>query len=340
MLRLFVGRFVGWVVLVLVLTLLTYVIFATIPLNAVGLSTPEGWTPEQAAEARQRLGLDQPVLQQWGSFVWDLGTEGSLGHTLNIRGIEYPINDVLWSRLPATVSLAVGGLVLTLLLAVPLGMLSAMRRRSLLDRGVLFFVTIGIVLHPFAVGLALKHVFSDRLGLAPADTYCPLTSETQLYDYRGVTGTCGGLVDWAHHLWLPWLTFALFFLPIYARLVRARSLESLGELYVLTARAKGASEARVVTRHVSRNALGPVAAMVAVDAGTIIVAAIYVETVFGLNGIGLLVVNNLSGQYGTDRNVMVGVVVLTALVVTVANLFADLSIRRLDPRVRLGRAAS
>jgi len=338
-LRTLAGRLVGGVVLVLLLTLMAYVVYAVIPLNATGFSTPPEWTPERAAAARERLGLDDPVLDQWGRFVRNLGTEGSLGTTLSLYREGDPVRAVLERALPATLSLALGGFAITLLLAFPLGVLSAIRRRTLLDRGILFFTVVGIVLHPFVVGLLLKGLLAERWNIAPDGSYCPLRGETQLFSSQGVTGTCGGLVDWASHLWLPWLTFAIFFLPIYTRLIRARVVENLGELYVVTARAKGASERQIVTGHVARNALGPLAALVAIDIGTLVVAAIYIETIFGLNGIGALVVQNLSGQVPYDRNILVGVVVLVAVAITFANLLADFTLRGLDPRVRLGRAS-
>lgn len=337
MTRVLAGRLAGGVVLILVLSLMSFLMYTLIPLNASGLSTPSGWTAEETAAARQRLGLEDPVLAQWGRYVGDLAREGNFGTTLSLYA-QQPVRPILTGALPATLSLVLGGLALTLVVALPLGFLSAVRRRSLLDRGILFFTVIGIVLHPFVVGLLLKGLLADRWDIAPDRGYCPLRGEAPIFGSQGVTGSCGGLIDWVSHLWLPWLTFAIFFLPIYTRLVRARVVENLGEQYVLTARAKGASERRIVTRHVARNALGPVAALVAIDIGTAVVAAIYIETIFGLDGIGQLVVSNLSGQFGYDRNILVGVVILVAVAITLANLAADTTIRGLDPRVRIGRA--
>lgn len=328
------GRLAGGAVLVLVLSLLSYLVFATIPLDPVGFVIGSGAPEEQKQEVRRQLGLDQPLLDQWGSFVWEFGSEGSLGNNLSVV-VPRSVNSILGDALPATASLVLGGFVLTLLLAFPLGILSALRRGTLIDRGILFFTIVGIVLHPFVVGLALKALVAVQWNLAPESTYCPLRGEAPLVEDGRYVRVCGGPTDWLHHMLLPWITFALFFLPLYTRIIRTRMVENLGEQYVLTARAKGASERRIVTRHVARNALGPLTAMIAVDVGTIVIASIYVETVFGLNGIGLLVANNLTGAQGYDRNVLVGVVVLVALTITLANLLSDLTIRSLDPRVRL-----
>lgn len=335
MLRLVAGRLIGGVLLILLLTLITYVVFFRVPVDPVIYIAPEA-TGDQRTEIRRLLGLDEPLVEQWGRFVWRLGTDADLGTAL-IGG--RPVNSYLKSALPPTVSLVLGGFALTLLLALPLGTLAALRPRSVLDRSVLAFAVLGIVLHPFVVGLLLREVLADRFGLAPASGYCPLRGSIEVFTpFESTSSSCGGFADWAHHMWLPWLTFAIFFLPLYTRMVRARALDNLRQTYVVTARAKGASETRVVTRHLAQNALGPVAAMLAVDIATIITAAIYVETVFGLPGIGRLVVANLSGNQGYDLHVLLGVVVVVAIAITIVNLLADVTVRALDPRVRVGRA--
>ena len=338
MVRALLGRVLGGMVLVLVLSFLSFAVWSAIPRNAnINLALPQDWSEADKAAAIQQLGLDRPLYEQWGDYVWSLGTRADFGDTLSVRGGGQPVRPVLMEALPRTLWLAAGGFALALLLAVPLGLLSALRPGSLLDRGVLLFAIVGVVMHPFIVGLILKYMFALKWGFAPAGEYCPLKGEAAYGDPTVPWGnyhTCGGFVAWLDHLLLPWLTFALFFLPIYTRIVRTRLVETLGEQYVLTARAKGASEGRIVRRHVLRTGFGPLAAIIAVDAGTIIVAAIYIETIFGLGGIGTLVVNNLSGSFGYDRTIVVGIVVLAAIGITIASLLADLTIRSLDPRVR------
>lgn len=338
MARLVLARILGGIVLVTVLTLLTYVVWWQVPVDPLIYIYPEGAPEAQKQATRERLGLDQPVLEQWGRFTWRLATEADLGTSLFER---QPVNAILGSALPPTLSLVLGGFVLMLALAIPLGMLSALRARSIFDRAVLTVVVLGIVLHPFVVGLVLRDVFSSKLGIAPRGGYCPLRGEAQQVTGQSNTfefeyAPCGGVVDWLQHMWLPWLTFALFFLPIYTRMVRARTLDTLRQPFVLTARAKGASERQVVTRHVARNALGPVAAMLAVDVAVIVTAAIYIETVFGLPGIGRLVATNLSGSVGYDVHVLVGIVVLISVAITIVSMLADVTVRTLDPRVRDG----
>jgi peptide/nickel transport system permease protein len=337
MVRALLGRVFSGILLVLVLSFLSFAVWSTIPRTAnINLALPRDWPEAQKAAALQELGLDRPLYEQWGDYVWSLGTRGDFGDTLSLAGGS-PARPILMDALPRTLWLAAGGFALALLLAVPLGLLSAVRRGSLVDRGILFFAVVGVAMHPFVIGLILKYVLATRLGLAPPGEYCPVKGIAEYGDPTVPWGnyhTCGGFVAWLDHMWLPWLTFALFFLPIYTRIVRTRLVETLGEQFVMTARAKGASERRIVTRHVLRSGFAPIAAIIAVDVGTIIVAAIYIETIFGLGGIGTLVVHNLSGEFGYDRTVVVGIVVLAAMAITVANLMADVTIRSLDPRVR------
>ena len=164
MVRLVLARALGGIVLVTALTLLTYLVWWQVPVDPLSYIYPDGAPEAQKQETRQQLGLDQPVLEQWGRFTWRLATGGDLGTSLFERK---PVNGILASALPTTLSLVLGGFVLMLALAIPLGMLSALRARSIFDRAVLAVVVLGIVLHPFVVGLLLRDVFSSKLGVAP-----------------------------------------------------------------------------------------------------------------------------------------------------------------------------
>ncbi len=144
---------------------------------------------------------------------------------------------------------------------------------------------------------------------------------------------CGGPGAWASHLALPWVTFALFFVPLYLRMIRRRMLDVLGEPYVRTARAKGASEARVLYRHALRNAISPIVTMAGMDMGMAIGIALYVETVFGLPGLGRTTIAALSGLRGYDLPVIVAVVLVTAVAIVLLNLLVDLSLYAIDPTI-------
>jgi peptide/nickel transport system permease protein len=233
------------------------------------------------------------------------------------------VSEILEQAIPVTASLVFGAAILWLLIAIPIGLLSAVKPRSPLDRAATAFVLIGISAHPVWIGLMLLYVFSEKLRVAPSGGYCDLVSPTT---------ACGGPVQWAWHLWLPWLTFALMFAAIYMRMVRASAIEALGEDYVRTARAKGASEQRVLRHHVLRNALLPVVTMLGMDVGLALGGAVFVERVYGLPGLGGVALQSLARR---DLPVIMGVVLFATLAVIVLNLIVDLLYTTIDPRSRL-----
>jgi peptide/nickel transport system permease protein len=323
-----VRRFLSGVLLVALLTFLTFVVFNTIPTNPACLVVacgPHTTTNDaQIREADHRLGIDRSVFVQYGHFVWRLVRHADLGTawTSNAK-----VGPAIGQALPVTASLVGGGMVLMLLLALPLGCLAATRPRTATDRGLLGLSLIGLAIHPFVLGITLRDLFARRLGVNDLG-YCPLSGTTP-------RAACGGVRDWATHLAVPWLVFALFFLPLYMRMLRVRLLETLSEPWISTARAKGASERRVVVGHALRNAIGPILPLLAIDAGTAITAAIYLETVFGLPGIGLLAVQAFSGQQGGyDLPLTAGIVTTIGAFVVLLNIAADLAAAWLDPRTR------
>jgi peptide/nickel transport system permease protein len=250
------------------------------------------------------------------------------------------VGTLIGQSLPVTASLVAGGMVLMLLLALPLGCIAALRPRAPVDRGLLAVSVIGLAVHPFVLGITIRDFFVQQLHVYSFN-YCPLTGSHATVTPFGVASpACGGPVDWARHMAVPWFVFALFFLPIYMRMIRVRLLETFSEPWISTARAKGASERRVVVGHALRNAIGPVLPMLAIDAGTAITAAIYVETVFGLGGLGSLAVQAFSGQAGGyDLPLTAGIVTVVGAFVVLLNVGADVAGAWLDPRIR-ARSAS
>lgn len=336
-----VRRALSGMFVVALLVFLTFFVFNEIPTNPACLIVACGphttTTDAMIVAADHRLGIDRSVFVQFGDWVWHVVAHGDFGSSWTT---QQHVASMLGDAVPVTASLVLGGMVLMLLLAIPFGSLAAVRVRRPLDHGLLAVSVIGIAIHPFVLGVIVRDFFGRHLHVYDF-SYCPLTSTSR--PSGAVSGSsivvapggCGGPLDWASHLAVPWVVFALLFLPLYLRMTRVRLLETLGDPYVATARAKGASEPRVVVRHALRNALGPIVPMLAVDAGTAITAAIYVETVFGMQGVGALAVRALSGvQGGFDLPLIAGVVAVVGTFVVLLDIAADVGGAWLDPRVR------
>jgi peptide/nickel transport system permease protein len=225
-----------------------------------------------------------------------------------------------------TGSLVIGGMVMWLLIAFPIGVLSALYPRSLIDKGLMFFVIVGVSAHPVWLGLIFAWVFGLQLHWFPIGGYCDWTYADSS------TNLCGGPTYWAYHMVLPWFTFACVFAALYARMIRASLLENLEEDYVRTARAKGAGTVRVMRGHVMRNAMLPVITMIGMDLGVAFAGALFIETVYELPGIGRLMVRSLANG---DIAMLMGIVLVVSFAVTFANLLVDIVYSIVDPRIRL-----
>jgi peptide/nickel transport system permease protein len=250
---------------------------------------------------------------------------GSLGESYATRR---EVTDMLAGALPVTISLVVGGAVLFMLIAIPVGVVCATRPHSLLDRLSMLVVLLGVSAHPAWIGLILSYFAGYKWGLTPIGGYCDLVNAPV---------DCGGPAQWAYHMVLPWITFAVLFAALYARMVRASVLETLQEDYVRTARAKGAPASLVMRSHVLRNAALPVVTMLGMDVGLAFGGAVFIEQVFGLPGMGRLAVAALPRR---DLPVILGVVLTVTVAILVFNLVVDLLYGWLDPRVRSGSSRS
>jgi peptide/nickel transport system permease protein len=336
------------VVLLWIVSVVTFVLYLTVPEDPAGFIVDiQKATPAQIAHAHHVLGVDQPVLTQYGKFVWralhaDFGFSWGTINFFNGDPVGEPVGPLVWDAAKVTASLALGGLVLMLLVAIPLGTLAAARPRSWLDRISIALGLVAISTHPLVVALLLQLFFGNRWEIAPSSGYCPLFGSAAEPLPPGIvtpTGAmCGGPVDWATHLFLPWVTFALFFVALYMRIARARMLEVLDEPYIRTARAKGAPEFRVVAGHGLRNGISPIVTMIAMDAGLAIGIAMYVETVFGLPGLGRTTIYALGSQTGIDLPVILAVTLVAAAAVILLNLVVDLVLLAIDPRISRGGA--
>jgi peptide/nickel transport system permease protein len=332
MFRYLARRFLWAVMLFLAVTLVTYVIFFMIPANPAQLAAGKSATSERIKEVEHFLGIDRPVYIQYLKFLERLSPVGvsdglelktpSLGRSFANRR---DVNDTIGQAAPVTASLVFGAIIIILVVSIPIGVLSAIRPRSLLDRAAMVYVLVGISLPSFWIGLVLAYFVSFKLGLTPITGYCDAINPS-------IASQCGGPLDWAHHMILPWATLALVQCGTYVRFIRADVMETSAQDYVRTARAKGAGEQRVLRSHILRNAMLPVVTILGMEVGLLLGGAIFIETVFGLPGLGFEAVNSIA-QF--DLPVTQGIVVFGAVAIIVFNLFVDLLYAWIDPRIRV-----
>src|SRR5256885_5080324 len=317
------------VVLFIAVTVVTYIIFYAIPADPARLACGQRATAECIQRAAHYLGTDRPLYVQYGKFFGRLMPaslhggvhlkEPSLGRSFTNRE---SVNYVIGQAAPVTASLVFGGAVFWMLLALPIGILSALRPRSLLDRIAMVFVLVGISAHPVWIGLIFAYFFGFKTGIFP------ITGYSCFFD-------CGqaqqGPVQWAYHLVLPWATFAILFAALYARMIRANVMEALGEDYVRSARAKGAPEWLVMRSHVLRNALLPVVTMLGMDIGIALGGAIFTESVYGLPGLGKTAIQAIENF---DLPVTQGVVIFATTRIIAFNPLVHMPDAVVEPRAR------
>ncbi|MFL5960215.1 MAG: ABC transporter permease [Gaiellaceae bacterium] len=319
----FIIRRIFWAFfLFIVATIVTYIIFYVIPTDPAELAAGRASLPSIVKHIRHNLHLDLPIYQQYWLFLWNMIRHQSLGYSFRYGT---SVRWVIAQDAPVTASLVFGGAFFWLLLAIPTGIISALRPRSIMDRSAMFFVLVGVSAPAVWIGLILAYVFGFRLGWTPIADYCNFFPSHQ-------TGVCSGPARWAYHLVLPWMTFMLLFTALYTRFVRASVLETSSEDYVRTARAKGASPARVLFRHVLRNSLLPVVTMLGMDISLSLGGAVFTETVFNLHGLGQ---DLISAANNDDLPVVVGITVFATISVIIFNFLVDIVYAWLDPRIRL-----
>jgi peptide/nickel transport system permease protein len=316
MLSYLVRRILWAGVLFLAITAVTYILFFVLPVQR---QQTVRRTEFAATDVRQDLNIHGPVYSEYAKFLSHT-VHGDLGRSFVNRE---RVTRIIADAAPVTVWLVLGGAFLWLLVAIPVGIFSALRPRSLLDRMTMTGVLIGISAHPIWIGLMLSYFLGYRLHATPIGGYCDLINPAT---------RCGGPAQWAYHMILPWLTFTILFAALYVRMVRANVLETLDADYVMTARAKGASPWRVLRSHVLRNALMPIVTMLGMDIGVAFGGAVFVETVFGLPGLGQTAVLSLRRQ---DLPTIMGIVVWSTLAILAFNLIVDLLYAAIDPRVRV-----
>ncbi|MGH9106096.1 MAG: ABC transporter permease [Acidimicrobiales bacterium] len=311
--RVILGAIVMWVVASAV-----FIMYFVSPNDPAHLLAGKGATAATVAAINARLGLNKPLVDQYGSYLWRL-LNGNLGYSyVNSE----PVITIVRQDLTVTASLAVGAAILWLVIGVLAGVLAAVRPRSKADRAVTTFALTFYSMPTFLLGSLLLLLLFFRLHLAGVDIF-------PAGGYVGLSQSVGG---WFQHMILPWITLALVSAAVYARLTRGSMLDVLGEDYVRTARAKGLPEGRVVFRHALRAAVTPMVTQFGIDLGTLLGGVIVTETIFGLPGLGQQIYNSITQE---DLPVIIGIVLLASAFVVAANIVVDTLYALLDPRVRL-----
>ncbi|MFC0006947.1 ABC transporter permease [Micromonospora siamensis] len=327
MARFLIRRLLSAALTLFAVSVLSFLMFFALPRDPVTGMCPKNCNPERLERVRQELGLNDPLIAQYAGYMKGIVTGRDLGSAQGGRcdapclGWSYVSNEAVTDSiarvLPVTLSIVVPAAILWLLLGVGLGMVSALRRGTWLDRAAIGFSLTGASLQLYFVGAVLLIVFVYNLRLLPVPSYTSLLDDP---------------LRWASGLVLAWVALAFLFSAIYARLSRAQMLETLSEDFVRTARAKGLAKPQVYGRHALRAAITPVVTIAGLDVGGALGGTVITETTFGLNGMGRLAVDAVRSG---DLPTIMATVLIAAIFVVLANMVVDLLYAAIDPRVRL-----
>jgi peptide/nickel transport system permease protein len=331
--RYVIRRLVTMVLLLFVISAITFSVFFLAP-KVLGIDIGQAFAPKSAdpgtlQAVKVKLGLDKPVLTQYGLFLKGIfvGRDYANGPDVNhcpapCLGYSFsssePVTSLLADRLPVTASIAIGAAVMWLFFGVATGILSALRKGTVFDRAAMTVALAGVSLPVYFTGLLALSIF----------TFGP--TWLRLFPTVGYSSFLSNPLIWARQLMLPWICLAFLYSALYARLTRASMLETLGEDYIRTARAKGLSERTVIAKHGLRAALTPIVTIFGLDLGSLLGGAVLTEGVFSLPGIGKLSIDAITNN---DLPVILGTVLLASIFIIVANLVVDILYAFLDPKV-------
>lgn len=304
-------RLVQLVPVVIGMTVIIFVMLRLVPGSPSVAVLGEKATDAQIAAMDEKLGLNEPIYIQYGIYIRDL-VKLDLGTSTKYNR---PVNDILWERLRVSLSMVLMTAILTIIISLPLGILAALKKDSLLDNAVRSTLMVTMVMPTFYTGILLIIILSVKFDLFPASGY-------------GDTP-----IQHAKHLFLPGLALALGLCPILIRTLRTSILEAMQSDYVKTARSKGLSEQKVLSRHVLRNALIPTITLFGISIGGLLGGAVITEKVFALPGVGALMVDAINAR---DYATVQAVTLIFATMVIIFNLLTDVLYSFIDPRVRLG----
>lgn len=313
MVQLIIRRLLIMVPVAFLVSLMVFSLLLLVPGDPAVTLAGENATEEQVEATRERLGLNDPVLEQYGRWMGGV-LRGDLGESLFS---SQQVTDAIVQRLPVTLSLAGGAMVVALLVGVPAGILAAVFRGRWPDRLLGLGAAASIAMPNYFLGMLLILVFAIWNSWLPATSYVGFTDDRVL---------------WFKHLLLPWLTLGLASAAVITRQLRSSLIGVLAQDYVRTARAKGLRSRTVILKHASKNAAIPVVTVIGTQVAFLLGGSVIVEQVFGLTGIGQLVVNAV---FRRDLPVIQGVVVFFTMIVLLMNLLVDLAYGYLNPKVRV-----
>jgi peptide/nickel transport system permease protein len=324
MLRYIIRRLLGALVLLVVVTAVVFVMFNVLPTaDPAALRAGKNASPEQIENIRESLQLDDPLIQRFGRYVAGVFTPfegGPFDLGISVFQNNEPVKDIILDRLPATAFLVAGAVVLWLVIATPVGIVSAVKRRTLLDRTTMITTLAFISAPVFWLGLVALYLFAQDVGVF------------SIFPGIGSYADAGNFASRAWSLTLPWIVLALATAAIYARYLRSQMIDVMGEDYIRTARAKGLPERTVILRHELRSAITPIVTLLGLDVGFLLAGnAILTESVFNIPGVGKELVTAI-GQ--SDYELIQGIVLFGAFFIVTFNLIVDILYAYLDPRVR------
>jgi peptide/nickel transport system permease protein len=318
MVRYIIRRLLWVIVLLFLVSAVTFLIFYLLPsADPAVIRAGKSPNPQLIAQIRHALGLDKPIYTQYYRYMKAVILHFDFGYSYQN---SQPVRTELFQRLPATISLTVGAVVVWLLIGLPIGTVSAIKRRSLLDRATMTGALVAISSPVYWLGLVTLYLFSKDIG------------KVHIFDGSGTyTGLTANPGKWFSSLILPWFVLAASFAAFYARLLRSNLIDTMSEDYIRTARAKGLPEWKVIGGHAIRSAITPIVTVLGLDIGTLLGGAILTEIVFNIPGIGRLAYD---GIINSDLPVIQGTVLFGAFFIVIANLVVDIAYAFLDPRVR------
>ncbi len=312
MLAFLIRRLAATVPVLLVVAVIVFLILRLTPGDPAAIIAGDNASPEQMAAIRTTLGLDRPLIVQFGSWLTDI-VRGRLGESFYFK---MTVNQLIGQRLGPTFALATLTIVIAVCVAVPLGVLAAWRHGGWLDRALMGFSVLGFSIPVFVLGYILIYIFSVKLGWFPVQGYVEIKN---------------GFGRFLHHLILPACTLSVIYIALIARVTRAAVSETMTEDYIRTARAKGLPELRVLLRHALANAAIPIVTVIGIGIALLIGGVVVTESVYAIPGLGRLTVDAVLAR---DFPTVQGVILFFSVAYVLINLLVDLSYLLFDPRIR------